>query len=129
MKAKKIKHEEEEDHLKVLDLKSEELTRYNDLGKEQRFYGQRLRALLNFYGKKSQEVAKALHIPDATFSRYVNNELKPIRLEVDRICFFFEIERAYFTQPIVEIRITEQLKIELLNEIKYLDTSIKFINE
>lgn len=118
-------------HIKNLELETKELIRRNSKAISDKFYGERLRVLMNFYDRKMIEICKLIGIRSYDLSSYVNNIRKPSIAHLDKICFFFEIDKAYFTQHAVEIRITEQLKIEFINKISKPDKNslITYIDE
>lgn len=112
----------EKTHIANLELLTDSTVFKNKMANKSGWYGARLNFIMKFYGRSLEEVAYALRTYISKVSMWANNgkyincnePLVPSPKELEKLCFFFEIDSKYFTEPVINIRITEQIKIEVI---------------
>lgn len=110
----KISQDNEKQHLESLELLVGEVIIENVKGVINNFYGNRLRFLMAFYDKKLDTICEAIFVNKQKVSYWTRNLSKPNSQELEKLALLFEVPESFFTDSIIKIRITQQLKIEII---------------
>jgi len=104
--------EQEAINLEIINLFGKDFMNRNEAANTLKWYGQRLLMIRTFYNKTSSSISVATGFSRSYLSKYESNEMIPSKEFIKKVAFIFEVPERFFTDKNINIKITEQLKIE-----------------
>jgi hypothetical protein len=101
----------EEARLEMLNLSTNRNMAKNSKAVKLDWFGARLKILMTFYDKSSNDIALICHTRASTVNFWIVNVDKPTDKQINQLSFLFEVPSQFFTHEIVTITIKEQLNI------------------